>query len=131
MISDKLNNEFNQRFPSLRDILNDSETPYELWLRLRDVFFEAYKCNDRELIKKIYEFSDWCIQQPQEDIPNGDLATCVAVCFYEHIPENDTSRADMPNWFALNDVIAMREIFTENISIETFQEIIDAYDKRN
>ena len=73
-----------QVFPEFASIVRDAEDPYSLWGDLLDIFNGAYgPPPDESLIKRIYEFADWCIDQPQGTTAADDLTTCVAVSFYE------------------------------------------------
>src|SRR3989442_12502414 len=93
-----------QMFPELAATVREAETPYNLWSDLCDVFNLAYgPPRDDSLVERIYRYADWCIDQPQGKTAEDDLTTCVAVSFYEHIPEHPVARADMPRWFWLED----------------------------
>jgi len=110
-----------KHFPELRDDIADYDSPYLLWFKLLDAFFNAYEHQNEALIKQIYEYSDWCIDQPQGKTAEDDLVTCVAVCFYERIPESRAARDDMPRWFTLSDILGMEKLFRANISNEDFE----------
>lgn len=115
--------EAEKQFPELCDEVNNSDTPYILWFKLRDLFFNAYERGDEVLIKRIYEYADWCIQQPEGATAADDLATCVSVCFFEHIPESKLARDDMPRWFTLSDFRAMEATFKSHLSPKDFEDL--------
>jgi hypothetical protein len=118
-------------FPELANDIQTTETPYALWLLLRTAFENAYgKTRNETLIRRIYGYAKWCCQQPSGQTAADDLFTCVAVCFYEHIPENTTALADMPRWFSLAEVTDMKDIFTYHIGEKGFQEILKTYKKK-
>src|SRR5262245_44276630 len=99
-------------FPELSSDADEAETPYLLWFALRDAFFGAYRSPRNEsLIRRIYEFADWCVKQPGGQTAEDDLATCVSVSFYEHIPEMPEARSDMTRWFTNEEFQRMQEIF--------------------
>jgi len=113
-----------EMFPELASRFEEANTPYLLWFELREAFERAYAQSPRDesLIRRIYQYSDWCIGQPQGQTAEDDLTTCVAVCFYEHIPQHSAAREDMPRWWRAED---LREpsIFQYHLSDEEFREL--------
>jgi len=99
--------------PELEGSLAEAASPMQFWLDVSAAFQMAYTPprND-DLIRRTYAFADWCVQNSDDsrDAANH-LFTCVAICFYEHIPMHPLSRADMPNWFTREEVEEMRGIF--------------------
>src|SRR5437016_3383475 len=96
------------RFPELLDRFDDVDTPGLLWMELRMAFEEAYKTpRNEDLISRIFAFAHWCCAQPQGSTAEDDLGTCVAVCFYEHIPGLPEALEDMPRWLSRSDVLTM------------------------
>ena len=71
--------------------------------------------------------ASWCSEQPRGGSAADDLLTCVAVCFYEDIPDNPAALADMPRWFTEEEVIDMKEIFSYQIGEKGFQLILNAF----
>jgi hypothetical protein len=114
-----------EMFPELIARFEDADTPYLLWFELRDAFEHAYEQTPRDesLIGRIYKYSDWCCDQPRGATAPDDLLTCVAVCFYEHIPENPSAREDMPRWWRPEDLAGLRSVFQYNLSVEEFSEL--------
>ena|ERR1035438_9320946 len=111
-----------QMFPELASVIRDAENPYSLWSDLLDTFNCAYgPPRDESLIKRVYEYADWCNDQPQGKTAEDDLTTCVAVSFYEHIPQHPDARADMPRWFTLEDLLGMGKLFRYHISDAEFE----------
>jgi hypothetical protein len=122
--------EAHRRFGDREDVFEYADTPYSLWANLRDVFKRAYDYPYKEAdIRSIYEFAEWCCQQPQEETAKDDLLTCVAVCFYEHIPEVEAAVKDLPRWFKLSDIMTMREIFCYQVGEAGFERMVEAYPK--
>jgi hypothetical protein len=122
--------EADKRFPELSVLFrqNECDTPYLLWFELRDQFQKAYETPiNTDLIQRIYKYADWCCEQPQGETAEDDLATCVAVSFYEHIPESERAIEDMPIWFTLEDVMAMKDIFSYIVGEDGFARILKKY----
>lgn len=129
MLSDDWRKEAHSRFPELEDP-DKIESPYSLWLELLEVFEEAYQPpRNEEMIKRIYAYAEWCETQPRGIKAEDDLATCVCVCFYEHIPDNQYSLEDMPRWFSRSEVLLMEEVFSYHVGKEGFKKILEIYDR--
>lgn len=122
--------EAHRRFGNREDVFKYVETPYSLWSNLRDVFKRAYDypCKEAD-IRSIYEYADWSCRQPRGEAAEDDLLTCVAVCFYEHIPEVDAAVKGLPRWFKLSDIMTMREIFSYQVGEAGFERMLEAYPK--
>jgi hypothetical protein len=112
-------------FPELVTRFEDADTPYLLWFQLLDAFVRAYEQTPRDesLIRRIYQYSDWCCDQPQGETAADDLVTCVAVCFYEEIPPIPKAREDMPRWWLPGDLAGERSVFSYHLTPEQFEEL--------
>jgi len=122
--------EAHRRFGHRDDVFEYVETPYRLWSNLSDVFKRAYDYPYKEAdIRAIYEYADWSCRQPRGETSEDDLLTCVAVCFYEHIPQVDAAVKDLPRWFKLSEIVTMREIFSYMVGDSGFERILEAYPK--
>jgi hypothetical protein len=120
-----------KRFPELRKF-DPMGSAYVLWPELAEAFKRAYRApRNEDLIARIYAFADWCCSQPPGDNAENDLATCVSVCFYEHIPESPEALKDMPRWFSRSEVIAMKETFSYLVDEEGFQTILAAFTRHH
>jgi hypothetical protein len=120
-----------QWLPEFSEVARSAETPYTLWSELRDAFQRAYgPPRDEPLIERISGYASWCLSAPSGKSAEDDLATCVAVCFLEHIPEIKEARLDMPRWFTLPQILAMKSIFSYQIGEASFDELVE-YAKRN
>ncbi len=122
--------EAHRRFGDREDVFEYVETPYSLWSNLRDVFKRAYDYPYKEAdIRSIYEFADWSCRQPRGETAEDDLLTCVAICFYEHIPEVEAALKDLPRWFKLSEIMTMRQIFSYQVGDAGFERMLEAYPK--
>jgi hypothetical protein len=112
-------------FPELIARFEETDTPYLLWFELQTAFEQAYASTPRNesLIKRVYAYADWCCAQPRGRTAEDDLATCVAVCFYEHIPQHPAARADMPRWFKYEDFVTMEQIFRHHLTESEFNDL--------
>jgi len=122
--------EAHRRFGDREDVFEYVETPYTLWTNLCGVFKRAYDYPYKEAdIRSIYEFADWSCRQPRGKTAEDDLPTCVAVCFYEHIPQVEAALKDLPRWFKLSEIMTMREIFSYHVGDAGFERMLEAYPK--
>jgi hypothetical protein len=117
-----------ERFPEFAERLEEWKNPYPLWFDLRDAFEEAYGRLplDDDLIGRVYGFADWFRKQPSGTTAEDDLPTCVAVCFYEHVPESPEALKDMPRW--LTRLLGMSEVLLFHGGEEGFMEVLKAFD---
>lgn len=77
----------------------------------------------------IYDYADWCCQQPEDETESDDLRTVVAVSFYEYIPEVEAAVKDLPRWFKFEDILTMREIFSYRVGVDGFEAMLAAFPK--
>jgi hypothetical protein len=118
-------------FPELASVVREAADPYGLWTELWMKFEDAYGAPRNEsLIKRIYMYANWCVAQPRGKTAKDDLATCVTVCFHEHIPGHPEARKDMPRWFSLEDLQRMKETFCYHLSEVEFADLLQ-YFKEN
>jgi hypothetical protein len=105
------------------------DNPMSLWLEIWWAFERAYQPpRDEDFIKRVYEFADWCLVQERCDDASWDLLTCVAVCFFEHIPTNALTRADMPRWFKRHEIVVMRDTFSYFLSASEFEGLLALFE---
>jgi S-adenosylmethionine-dependent methyltransferase len=118
-----------QMFPELQDRIEDAENPYALWNDLIMPFEDAYEREppDTSLIARVYKYARWCEDQPRAATAEDDLLTCIAVCFFEHIPKTPGARKDMPNWFSWEEFAANRRAFHYLVNDEEFAELEEIF----
>ena len=113
-------------FPELSEELSECDSPMGFWCELNLTFERAYESPvNEDLIRRIYQFADWCLQHHEEDVDAGEhLPTCVCVAFYEHIPSYPAARADMPRWFLREDVLLMKQTFSYHTSEKDYEDLL-------
>src|ERR1035437_2183242 len=130
MLSNEWRTEAFKRFPEFHDYFEETDNPYSLWEELGNAFEQGYEEPRNEgLIKRIYEYGDWCCSQPRGETAEDDLATCVAVCFFEHIPEIPEALEDMPRWFTRADVLAMKTLLSYQVGEEGYAKVLARFDR--
>jgi hypothetical protein len=113
-----------QRFPDLGDVIDEAETPYEMWTRLWNEFVAAYDSGDATRVAAIYAFAEWCGTQLRGTTAAHDLPTCVNVCFVEHIPTHQAALEDMPQWFTLEQVQRLEPTLSYHVGPDGFKRIL-------
>src|ERR1700690_444442 len=113
-----------RRFPQFAESIERAENPYTVWIDLNATFETAYSEDDEALIRAIYDYAGWCCRQPEGATAQDDLGTCVACCFFEHIPIVPKALHDMPRWWKLYDVVVMKEIFSYHAGPEGYAQIL-------
>lgn len=113
-----------EMLPELVEEIAEAINPMELWIEMGFAFDASYKePRNEDLIRRIYGFADWCLEQPQTDSAEDDLPTNVIIGFYEDIPRNKAAREDMPRWFTLEDIVRNKAVFSYHISEAEYEEL--------
>jgi hypothetical protein len=117
-----------QMLPELQSEIKEAQTPMALWVQAIFHFDEAYEepRND-DFIRRIYAYADWCLNQDAGETAAEHLPTCVAICFWEHIPTFAPARDDMPRWISFDDVMANQHFFRYSLSDEEFDGLKGLY----
>jgi hypothetical protein len=120
-----------KRFPEIsEEECSDWDNPYSCWNSLIFLFEDAYQePRNEDSIKRICEYSEWCLEQPQGETAEDDLPTIVCVCFLEHIPTIPAAMEDMPRWIPYKNVQVSAEIFSYMVGNEGYQKILAVYKK--
>ncbi len=85
-------------FPELHREIANAENITILWLELWYHLFEpAYQKDppDRAMIARVYDYANWSLRHR-----SSDVLTSAIVSFYEHLPNNNQMRRDMPRWIS-------------------------------
>jgi hypothetical protein len=121
-----------QMLPELQSEIETAENPMSLWFEIVYAFDEAYvdPKND-DFIERVYGYADWCLFQPQGETAEEHFPTCVAICFWEHIPTNNAARDDMPRWISYEDLILNEHFFKYSLSDQEFDDLKRVYAASN
>ncbi|MDQ3818570.1 MAG: hypothetical protein M3362_12955 [Acidobacteriota bacterium] len=117
-----------QKLPEIKSEIKDAETPMAFWGELIYHFDNAYEepRND-DFIRRVYAYADWCLNQNVGETAAEHLPTCVAVCFWEHIPAFKPARDDMQRWIPFDDVMLNQHFFKHLLSDAEFDELKGLY----
>lgn len=88
-----------RRFPEVRDLIEgDAELPYLVMGALGRYLATLQRTDlDNALVSRVVSFAKWCEDQPRGTSASDDMYTILAVAFYEHLFEHDTTRALIPH----------------------------------
>jgi hypothetical protein len=83
-----------KRFPELRRDLNAPDySIYQLFFDLLPMVREGHRDHNCEVLRRIYGFADWCIQQKTKEPLNAAV-----VAFYEHLFDEPCLWDDITQW---------------------------------
>lgn len=112
--------------PRLKPLIERSDHPWALWLKLRSLHQAAYRAipADEELIVGIFKYAFWsCSQKPGESAED-DLGTIVATSFFEHLPTDPRTLGDIPRWFLLEHIEHPNSVFRHHLSDDQWQQLL-------
>jgi hypothetical protein len=107
-------------FPELRQELNDSDQVFSinaLWFELLPLTREAHGEGDEDLLRRIYDFAEWC------DAQRGDLSNAVAVTFYEHLFDARWMRPLVVPWLTPKVIRDVRPLWEARLSSDDMREV--------
>jgi hypothetical protein len=83
-------------FPELHLELNDRDySVYSLFVDLKPLLRKAHDWEDVELLRRIYDFAEWCSRQTAKDLWNA-----AGVSFYEHLFDYPAYSARVIPWLS-------------------------------
>jgi hypothetical protein len=83
-------------FPQLRRELNRRDySAYSLFADLRPLLRAAHDDGDGELLRRIYDFAEWCARQRAKDLWNP-----AGVSFYEHLFDYPAYSERVVHWLS-------------------------------
>jgi hypothetical protein len=115
------------KLPEYRDIIQSAESPMSLWIELMYFFEKLYDApvQDKDKIKKFYEYAEWCLLSPGRGQYSSDAGTAALLAFYEHLPKISRIREDLPNWISYNLFKQLKPVFRYHHS----EKIVDSIER--
>ena len=112
--------------PELEDVITREQPlpgPMGLWI---DLYFELVKAYDvspinEDLIRRIYDFAGWCLNQPNTPDAATDVSSAVAVAFFEDLPSNRRIAEDLHRWMSIETFRDLENLFRYHLSDEEYQ----------
>jgi hypothetical protein len=113
--------------PDLEDVITREQSmsgPMALWIDLHYELVKAYQVSplNESLIRRIYDFARWCLNQPSTSDASTDLPTAVAVAFIEHLPRDRRISEDLHRWMSLESFKGFEDLFRYHLSDEEYRQ---------
>jgi hypothetical protein len=112
------------RLPECRSQLQQEKSPYLFFHELGVVLYQAHLRNDKDLIRRIYGYAQWCLEAPRGLGAADDLLTIVTVSFFEHLPTHREIRKEVGRWLPKSVIEEMHEVFLHHGTEEQYQEML-------
>jgi len=93
----------------------------EIYLKLVDAYDEV-PIND-DLIRRIYDFADWCLKQPGTSDLETDLSSAVAIAFIEDLPLDKRITEDLHRWMSIESFKGFEHLFRYHLSEQEYQKL--------
>lgn len=118
-----------RRFPELHERFDppDPDLPYVEMQKLVAWLGEQGSPTP-ELIRRVLEFRDWCLEQPRGATASDDILTILEIAFYEDIIECDDTRAWITHLVPKEDLVQNRNYYVTWVGQWAFDLAIAAYD---
>jgi|LSQX01.3.fsa_nt_gb dihydrofolate reductase len=116
-----------ETFYELRCYFDDKDdTIYSVFLALLPELSKAHKQGNIQLITKIYDFAEWCLNQKDKNLWNA-----AGVGFYEHLVDDKSTLDAIPDWIKPYIFKEVEVLFEARLDEVKFKELKEQYNKRN
>jgi hypothetical protein len=113
-------------FPTVQEPLNSREyTIYQLFFDLLPMVCDAHAANDREMLRKIYGFAQWCLCQKSEDLWNS-----AGVAFYEHLFDKPELWRHVVPWLSPQVILQCRPLWEARLQPSQLEDVVRIIDSR-
>lgn len=106
-------------FPQLRRELQRRDySIYLLYFDLLPMVRKAHDTDDADLLRRIYSFAAWCLEQKAKDLWNA-----AGVAFYEHLFDDRRYWQKVIPWLSPRVIAECWSLWEWRLSAETLQEV--------
>ena len=119
-----------ESFPDLQDIVKEEQGgPIGLWIELFYKLTRAYdeQPSNDDLIRRIYDYADWCLNQPSTGDATTDPSSAAAVGLFESIPLNQNVSEDLHRWISVEQFEGFENLFRYLQSDEEYLRFTDKF----
>ncbi len=114
--------------PELEDLITEPQRitrPMSLWIEIHLKLIDAYDVVpiNEDLIRRIYDFADWCLKQPSTSDVETDVSTAVAIAFIEDLPLDKRISDDLHRWMSIETFKGFEQLFRYHLSEEEYQQL--------
>jgi hypothetical protein len=78
---------------------------------------------NEDLIRRIYDFADWCLKQPSTSDVETDVSSAVAIAFIEDLPLDKRITDDLHRWMSIESFKGFENLFRYHLSEEEYQQL--------
>jgi hypothetical protein len=108
-----------QLFPTLQeDLEEESYNIYSLFFDLLPMAEEAHDSVDTPLLRRIYDFAEWCFSQEDKELWNS-----AGVAFYEHLFDEDRHWEAVISWLSQEVVEGCWTLWEFRLSSARFEKL--------
>jgi hypothetical protein len=113
--------------PELEDIATEPQriiSPTSLWIEIYLKLIDAYEVVpiNEDLIRRIYDFADWCLMQPSTPDLETDVSSAVAIAFIEDLPLDKRISEDRHRWMSIESFKGFEHLFRYHLSDEKYRQ---------
>lgn len=120
-----------EQLPELGTPLQEEDNMYSFLNDLFDSLEKATKDKKDDLIKRIYDYALWCLEEaPRGKTAEDDIFTAIIVCFFENIPLSPHIYQESYKWIPRNWFVDMKEPFLYHGSESDYQKILIQYNHK-
>jgi hypothetical protein len=105
-----------------KELEDPGSTIYTAFRELLFALKEAHINNNKERLKKIYAFAEWCFRQKEKDLWNA-----AGVSFYEHLGDDIITIQQIPHWVSKEIYGEIRGLLELRISNDKLKELDKIY----
>ncbi len=111
--------------PELQGQIAAAWSPMSLWIDLHLAFERAHRTGNADQVGRILKYARWCWRAR-----SPDTVTAVMCAFFEHLPEYESMRSDIPQWFSAAEFEELREVFSYHAGAEIVSTIAQQFRHR-
>jgi hypothetical protein len=109
-------------FPELKDELSASDySIYQLYFDILPMEQTAHEQDDREALRRIYGFAEWCLSQREQELWNP-----AAVAFYEHLFDEPRLWSKVIPWLSPNVIKMVQGLLEERLDGDKYKKLLKA-----
>jgi hypothetical protein len=109
--------------PELKQEFESPETSiYDVFIEMRTALVEFHKSDNKERVRKIYDFAEWCFFQKSKDLWNA-----AGVSFYEHLGDYPETLKEMKRWVKPKIYADIRGLLELRLSLKDMNDLDTAY----
>jgi hypothetical protein len=113
-----------EKLPELKRTIEEASNPMALWIEIRLRFEDAFDRGDKSFVGRALEYGKWSWR-----VIDGEAPTAVACAFFEHLPEHEGMRQEIPRWFTRGEFEELKGVFTYHAGKEVVAQLERAFSR--